>query len=126
MCGFLQFVPRTTAHQQYSSKELAHSYECVLKLKVCSVLLAWCCAEIMGGKHFYQATKSTLMPGKAVATSYLLNKAVNEERSHSRVTVQVVLAVTPLSPEHLAGINGTTLVSPLASPPVLRAVKCKQ
>lgn len=104
MCGFLQFVPHTTAHQQYSSKELAHSFECVFKLKVYSALLVWCCAEIMGGKYFYQGTKSPLTPGKAVATSYLLYKAV--KKPQQSCCVQVELQVTSLSPEHLAGING--------------------
>lgn len=97
VCGFLQFVPHTNAHQQYSSKELAHSYECVFKLKVYSAFLVWCCAEIMGGKYFYQATESTLMPGKAVATSCHLCKAVKEERSHSSHCVQAELWVTPQS-----------------------------
>lgn len=41
VCGLLQFVP----HQQYSSKELAHSYKCVFKLKMYSVLILMLCSD---------------------------------------------------------------------------------
>lgn len=126
MCGFLQFVPHTTAHQQYSSKELAHSYKCASKLKVYSALLVRCCAAIMEGKYFYQATKSTLMPGKAVATSCLLYKAANEERGHSRVAVcELCSERLPLALSAWLALMATTLVSPLSSPPLVRAVQCK-
>lgn len=134
VCGFLQFVPHKTAHQQYSSKELAHSYKCVFKLKGYSVLLFLCCAAIMEGKYFHQATKSTLAPRKAVVTSYLLYKTVNRERSHGRVTVGSTSRAWCDSPSLLLqpvlnpGLTSTAtaLLSALTCPPFVRAAKCMQ
>lgn len=134
VCGFLQFVPHKTAHQQYSSKELAHSYKCVFKLKGYAVLLFLCCAAIMEGKYFHRATKITLTPRKAVATSYLLYKTVNRERSHGRVIVGSMSRAWCDSPFLLQqpvlnlGLTSTAtaLVSPLACPPFVREAKCMQ
>lgn len=63
VCGLLQFVPRTAAHQQYTSKELAHSYKCVFKLKMYSALMLALCGDY-GRKYFYQTASSTWAPGK--------------------------------------------------------------